>query len=628
MTNWYKTGRSTQRWQKLALAALLAGGATAAQAQGLDYGPAGSQNVAGTYTDLGTTGTAITVANNDDANSAVIPIGFSFTFNRTAFTDFVLNTNGLIKLGTTAPAANITNYIAAPDVNIIAPLGGVDLAGSPNQTASPTEFRVATTGTAGSRVCTIQWENLADKTAQFATMQFQVKLYEGSNRIEFVYGTWTAGTAAPVGIGFLVGLKGSSANLTDRLFAQKASSATAWTTTIFVTDSGGLIPPHFTRNTFLPDAGRTYRFDRVTCAPVSGVYITPNATTAQVVYNAPSTSATYSLIYGAPGFNPATGGTTVAATASPANLTGLTPSTTYQVYVRSTCSATEQSLSGPYTLTTLCNPTAVTTFPYTENFDAVASGVLPCGISVANTNADTVSWKNRNNVPGSQGPIVVASSAPNAMTYYYNEDATTAGNDWFYTPPLLLRTGNRYQLSFKYRTSGNTLYPESMEVKYGSSASPAGQTTTLWSSSSIVANTYLDANATSTIPVLPITPTATGNYYIGFHAMSAADQFYIAVDNLQVTATAITGTSAALDYAINVFPNPSTGFFNLDIKGANAKGAMQVEVMNSLGQIVHTASVRDNQLNKLDLSNLAGGMYVLKVKSGNDFSVRNISIQK
>ncbi|UOQ73908.1 T9SS type A sorting domain-containing protein [Hymenobacter cellulosilyticus] len=629
MTNWYKTGGAAQHWRKLALAALLAGGSAAAQAQGLDYAASAAQNLAGTYTDLGTTGTAITMANNDDANSAVIPIGFSFTFNRTVFTDFTVNTNGFIKMGTTAPsAANITNYIAAPDLNIIAPLGGIDLAGALNQTTSPTEFRVATTGVAGSRVCTIQWENLADKTAQFATIQFQAKLYEGTNRIEFVYGTWTAGTAAPLGVGFLVGLKGSSSQFTDRLFAQKASSATAWTTTVFATESGGLIPSHFARNTFLPDAGRTYRFTQVACAPAAGVYITPTATTAQVVFSGPSNGAGYSLIYGPTGFNPATGGTTVAATASPANLTGLSPATSYQVYIRTNCSATEQSpLAGPFALTTLCSPVAVTTFPYTENFDGVASGTLPCGIVVANTNADSVSWKNRRTVPGGAGPIVVAASGVNGLTYYYNEDGATPGNDWFYTPPLLLRTGNRYQLSFKYRNSGSN-YTEKLEVKYGTSASPAGQTATLWKDEAIAAPAFLTAGATSTIPVVPIVPTATGNYYIGFHVYSDADKFFLAIDDLQVTATAITGTSAALDYAINVFPNPSAGFFNVEIKGANAKGAMQVEVLNSLGQIVHSASVRDNQLNKLDLSNLAGGMYVLKVKSGNDFSVRNISIQK
>jgi hypothetical protein len=73
----------------------------------LDYKAASGVNTTGTYTDLGTTGTAITVANNDDANSAATPIGFTFNFNGTSFTDFSLNTNGFIKLGTTAIQAQV-----------------------------------------------------------------------------------------------------------------------------------------------------------------------------------------------------------------------------------------------------------------------------------------------------------------------------------------------------------------------------------------------------------------------------------------------------------------------------------------------------------------------------------------
>ena len=58
----------------LALTALLAGGTTAVQAQ--FYSASNTVNKAGTYTGLGTSGTAIATANTDDANSAATPIGF------------------------------------------------------------------------------------------------------------------------------------------------------------------------------------------------------------------------------------------------------------------------------------------------------------------------------------------------------------------------------------------------------------------------------------------------------------------------------------------------------------------------------------------------------------------------
>ncbi|MBD2716046.1 T9SS type A sorting domain-containing protein [Microvirga sp. STR05] len=622
----------TAPWRKLALTALLGLGSTGAFAQALNYTAANARNLAGTYTDLGTSGSVITTANTDAANSAATPIGFSFTFNGTAFTEFTLNTNGLIKLGNTPVSdPTVTNYVAATDLNIVAPAGGIDLVGAANQTTSPTEYRVFTSGTAGSRVCTIQFENVADKpvagASQFATMQFQIKLYETSNTIEFVYGAWTAGTATPIGLGFLVGLKGSSSAFADRLFAQKASSATAWTTTVFAQESGGLIPSHFVRNTFLPDAGRTYRFTSPTCLAPTGVTFTNTTTTGTTVnFTAPTNGTGYTIIYGAPGFNPASAGTTVTTPSSPYTFTGLTASTSYQLYIRANCGATDQSsLAGPFTFSTTCTAPIINTFPYTENFDGVPTGTLPCGFTVANTNGDSVTWRNRATVPGATGPIVISASSPNAMTYYYNEDATTAANDWFFTPALFLRQGGTYKLSFQYRNSGAN-FPESMEVKYGNAATVAGQTTTLWTNRAIATTAFTTANETSTPAVANITPATTGNYYIGFHVNSPADQFFLAIDNLSIAG--ILGTSSALNKAVSMFPNPSTGMVTLDVRGANAKNNLQVSVMNMLGQTVHTASLKDNFENQLNLSSLANGVYLLKVQTGSDFTTRQLTIAK
>ena len=252
---------------------------TALQAQSLNYTAAGASNVAGTYTDLGTAGTVITTSSTDDALSAAQTLPFTFGYNGGTFTEFTLSTNGFIKLGSTAAsAANLLNAIGsanAADVNIIAPLSNIDLQTSTTATA---EYRYDVSGTAPNRVATIQWKNVADKLspsapAQFTSMQFQVKLYETSNRIEFVYGTWVANAATPLGQPFLIGLKGSSNAVTNRLLALKGSSATAWSTTTFAAVSAGALPTHFVRNTFPPDAGRTYRFNPASANDASIVVI-------------------------------------------------------------------------------------------------------------------------------------------------------------------------------------------------------------------------------------------------------------------------------------------------------------------------------------------------------------------
>ncbi|SNR84893.1 T9SS type A sorting domain-containing protein [Hymenobacter mucosus] len=937
MLNLYTKAATT--WRQLALGALVSLGATTAQAQvwsdmrpytrtiptrvtpvqqrgntanrvnDLPYLQTFSQNVSGTYTDLGTSGTAITTANTDDANSAAQPIGFSFVFNGTVYTQFVLNTNGFIKLGSAAPASatDLFPLFNEDDQNIIAATSGIDLTGAADQTATPTEYRVATTGTAGNRICTIQFENLRDKPttrttstvpSQMNTMQFQIRLFEGTNTIELVYGTWTSSGNTPTAQSFYIGLKGLSADPVDLNLTYKAPNQ-PWNTTIFentITQNGTVFYlPHLVQNTHLPDAGRTYRFalpdndvsvdavytlgeaprafatphvpqavisnagnatltnipvtlavrgpntftatqtvaslapgatttvtfagyaltstgtntltvtvpeDDVTLnnsatytqvvtsnhlsyidtteafaggvggtgvdgmlavkytltqpttlyevrptfaggtstntapyqvvvldatgangTPGAVLYTSPtqnrttaggtatvaipniavsgsffvavketsasniglavqiedpqrpntffaklstgawiplntsnlnfvrlaiaasvgtpqtcqtptatavtstNTTTAAVSFTAPTGATGYTILYGPGGFNPATSGTSVVVTGSPATITGLTSATVYQFYIRTNCSATSQSdLAGPFTFTTQCQPSIVTSFPYSENFDGVASGSIPCGYTVLNVNNDEETWQNRSSVPTDTGPIFVGSSSPNAMTYLYNEDGTTEADDWFFTPALFLRAGSRYQLAFKYRNSGAN-YPEKLEVKYGTAATVAGQTNTLWNNSNIATATVLTADANSATPVAAITPATTGNYFLGFHVYSAADQFFLAVDDITITSVS-TGVSDALVQAVTVYPNPSAGQFTVDIRGANARAGLQVEVTNLVGQRVYTANVRDNFANKLDLSRLASGMYILKVKSGNDYMIRNIAVQK
>ncbi|MBC8043150.1 MAG: M6 family metalloprotease domain-containing protein [Rhizobacter sp.] len=237
----------------------------------LNYPTTSALNTSGTYTALDSlTGSAITTADFDNANSLPVDIGFTFSYNGTAYTQFVLNTNGFIKLGNLAPstaslfgsATSITGGTLAStdaaDVNLISAFN-IDLQAG----ASTPEYRVSTSGTVGSRVCTIQFKNLRDKdegsqNIQFDNINFQIKLYEGSNIVELVYGTWAAKSGATSNFKYIgIGLKGIDASTLQINRLQKASTV-AWSSSIFTTSLGG--NAHNVRLTPLPDAGRTYRF--------------------------------------------------------------------------------------------------------------------------------------------------------------------------------------------------------------------------------------------------------------------------------------------------------------------------------------------------------------------------------
>ncbi|MGI4760252.1 MAG: FG-GAP-like repeat-containing protein [Janthinobacterium lividum] len=273
------------RIRVLALAFLLGSGSLAASGQALNYAPAGATVVAGTYTDLGTTGSVIATSNTDNANSAAQNIGFSFAYNGSVFTQFVLNTNGAVRLGSTAPAAALyydnnpastTNTdpllsTTAANSNLLLPFNFDLVSGT-----GGAEYRVATTtGAVGSRVCTIQWKNVSDKTGagvdaanvtQFANFSFQLKLYETSNRIEFVYGPVTASTGALGRRYISAGLKGSGLNQGQVLLATKLISS-PWSTTLFQ-DAIYTGSYYSISNQTLPVRGSTYRFEPVAATAI------------------------------------------------------------------------------------------------------------------------------------------------------------------------------------------------------------------------------------------------------------------------------------------------------------------------------------------------------------------------
>ena len=551
----------TYQTLRLAAALLLASTSGAAAQATLAHGSTSATNVAGTYTSLSATdGTPITVASNDDANSAAQNIGFSFTYNGLAFTQFVLNTNGLVRLGSAAPsAANMfgqyeggTSVGVEPvastnpaDVNLLMPFNFDLQAGT-----AGAEYRVFTTGAAGSRVCTIQWKNVSDKTdaspSQYANFSFQLKLYETSNTIEFVYGPATAGSGVAGPRFPTVGIKGSAGQGGQDVLASKNSSLNAWSTTVFITGqyqhNGST---HNFRSNMPPDVGRTYRF-------------------------------------------------------------------------------------------TTCSPLTVTNFPYTENFDAISAATsvadyddttypdgfppnspLPCGASTLDANKDNNPWF----VAADGG-----STTPNALAYFYSPDIAKAADDWYFTPGLVMRVGYTYQLQFKYEV-GDAAFPEGLEVKYGTSATPAGQTTTLFSNANLVNDTYA---TTTTGNVISITPTVTGTYYIGFHAISAANAFALLVDDMSVTENKVLGVKNATNalFSAEASPVPFGSSLTLSLNTRQA-GPLTLTLRDALGRVLRqrtaSASVGSSTIAVPDVASLPTGIYFLEVTQAGQKQLLRVS---
>ena len=245
-------------------------------------------------------------------------------------------------------------------------------------------------------------------------------------------------------------------------------------------------------------------------------------TSANLSWTAGATETAWNIEYGATGF--ALGaGTTVAVTANSYSLMGLTANTSYDFYVQADCGANGTSVMvGPFTFTTLCN--AVTTFPWTEDFEGITTPSLPSCWSENDNNADTDFWKTYDEYGTSD-------SYSAGLYTDYNIDGSWSGpatnNDDYLILPQFALTGNeRLKFSVRSRSSGEL--NDYKVVLSTSSNDPTDFTTDLMA--------LTVATATHTEQVIDLS-AYSGNVYIAIHVPAdGLDGYYLYVDDFTVEA--------------------------------------------------------------------------------------------
>ncbi|MFY8131889.1 MAG: GEVED domain-containing protein, partial [Bacteroidia bacterium] len=379
---------------------------------------------------------------------AGLPIGFTFNFNGYAFDRFAINANGWITLGQSALGATAVNinstssYSALSATNVISPvqlrsrIAGFarDLQG---QTGSSLRFE--TIGSAPNRVLVVQWLGFKrySTTGTGDNFNFQIRLLEGSNNIEIVYGTMTYGSTSSTLTH--MGISGNSNGTAELLGAgptQTNGNALAFTNT-----SASLGWSVGGTNT-APTSGRRYTFTApAVCSgtPVPGNTLASsnpacgNVGTTLSLQNNVGTGITYQWQSSPDGttWNNVTGAT------GPTYSTGAMASDTYyRASVTCTTSA-QTAFSNPVQVTLnsfllcYCASTAAFTgshdvlnvaFGTINNASTIGSLTGSQGTAVAGSTADLYS-----NFAGSTGVPVPSLAA----TQTYNLDLTVASTNTF-----------------------------------------------------------------------------------------------------------------------------------------------------------------------------------------------------
>ncbi len=169
--------------------------------QGFSQTTAASYNFArtsGAFSSISGTGTLVGGGMiSDDGNTAGIPLGFTFTFCGASYTTVSGCANGVLSLSNNG-ATYVVNPANISGAGFLMPIWADDY-GAPFGGITPVAY-YQTTGVAGSRVFTIEWASWNVCCWAPQNMNFQVKLYEGTNTIQFCYGSADFVTNGIIGI--------------------------------------------------------------------------------------------------------------------------------------------------------------------------------------------------------------------------------------------------------------------------------------------------------------------------------------------------------------------------------------------------------------------------------------------
>lgn len=514
----------------------------------------GFSHFLGSYIENSASATAIPGVRADSFISTAQNIGFDFVYDGVTYTQFKMSSNGFISLnmsGTSSLTANDLSAANATSRPIIAPLWD-DLDGG-DVASSVASYELS--GVAPNRVLTVEWRNWQwnYNATTNPVISFQVKLYETTNIIDFIYrqevGAIVSGSAS-VGIGSATG-SGAGSYLSLSNVATPAVSSTTSTNTL---------------NT-KPATGQVYRFTPPSCSSPSGFAVSNLTTTsATISWNAavPVPSTGYEYYYSDVNTAPTGAGTPI--NALTANLAGLNAATTYYVWLRSDCGGTFSAWNGPYSFRTLCDAFSI---PFTETFDSTSS-TEACW-TVLNVNADADAW----NLSYATTPITGNQSA-----MIYTDGGNGTNDDWLITPKITLNGNQR--LLFKYKVQSST-EPNDFRIMLSTTGTaPADFTTTLMPLTAF-------SNTTAETRVISLSGIS-GDVYIGYHVPAGGLDGWrlyiddVTVEDIPVVAPTCSTITFPSNGALNVTNSRVTWSTSLDATGYRISvgyGSGTTEVLNS-----------------------------------------------
>ena len=458
--------------------------------------------------------------NADGRASSLQNIGFTFPFGEDVYTQFSVNSDGNLRLGSTvtgtgAYSTPFNTYANSnnPKINFLGCDGyfldtihyvyAENTVDANNDSILAVEFCLGTF-TSATRSQKYNW---------------QVHMYP-SGKIEVVMAS-----TAPINAPATSNQKGLCVNSQDGWIIDSDNVATHFTSGSTVTWPSGSWPAPSTYYTFTRPV--------VTCARPAAITVGNITTTTATVSFTPSGNETEWIGTINPGIM---GMTTITLTDTVANLILLAPNTEYTVSVRAICGVGDTSSERTTTFRTLCSALTALDLPYTEDFEAYGTGssnpISPC-------------WtKGTNSSTAYPYPYSTAAINGTRGLYFYSYKPSSATGNSYYCYAALPElsssldvTGLTLRFNSKRYTSTSATYRSLIEV--GVMTDPTDITT--FETVQLVDMTALPASTVRFNEIDLANYSGTGKY-IAFYAPvvdtdGGSASNYIYIDDVQLVTT-------------------------------------------------------------------------------------------
>lgn len=188
---------------------------------------------------------------------------------------------------------------------------------------------------------------------------------------------------------------------------------------------------------------------------------------------------------------------------------------------------------------------------------------------------------------------------------YSNTVGVLTPDNWFFTKPIKLTSNNAMSWWVKAQDAN---YADEYYSVYVCSAPTVASAT--------AAGSIYDGYSTGdwVKKSADLSEYSGQTIYIAFRHYNSSDMFQIGIDELSILGDANVGINSIDESNVVLYPNPTNSMINII-----AEGLKTVEVMDMTGRMVMTS-----ESNTIDMSQLANGVYVVRVSTLNGTSIQKV----